>query len=109
MPGNRRGLAVLFVLLLASPAAAQTPDALQGKFAFNWHSDPDRQKCVRVGGKLLADLKSKLYRCDLKAKTNTSSGASVRTCTQVNGRREYLVFDTMRACENERKEQAAAE
>jgi hypothetical protein len=47
MPGTRRCLAVL-ILLLATPAYAQTPDALQGKFAFNWYNNPDREKCVRV-------------------------------------------------------------
>ena len=64
---------------------------------------------VRVTGSLLADFKSKTYRCDLKPQTNTSSGAKVSTCTRGNGRKEYLIFDTMRACENERKEQSVAE
>ena len=111
MPGTRRGFAVLILFLLASPSHAQTLDALEGKFAFNWLSNPDRQKCARVTGPLLADFKSKNYRCDLQAKTNTSRGASVRvrTCTAVKGRKEYLIFETMRACENERKDQAVAE
>ena len=113
MPGTRRGLAVLILLLLASSAHAQTIDALEGKFAFNWHNNPDREKCVRVTGPLLADFKSANYRCDLTVRTNTSRGASVRTCTATKGRsnsrKEYLIFDTMRACENERKDQAVAE
>ena len=109
MPGTRRGLVALILLLIAAPAQAQTLDALEGKFAFNWHNNPDREKCVRVTGRLLADLRSKTWRCDLNARTNTSSGAKVRTCTAAKGRKEYLIFDTMRACENERKEQATAE
>jgi hypothetical protein len=109
MPRTRRGLAVLILLFLASAARAQTPDALEGKFAFNWHNNPDREKCVRVTGALLADFKSKNYRCEASARTNTSNGVKSRICTQARGRKEYLVFDTMRACENERKEQAAAE
>jgi hypothetical protein len=109
MPGTRRGLAVLILLLLSAPAHAQTLDALEGKFAFNWHTNPDREKCVRVTGPLLAGFKSKTYRCDPNARTNTSSGAKVRTCTATKGRKEYLIFDSMRACEDERKDQAAAE
>ena len=110
MPEMRRGLAALtLILLVAAPAHAQTPDALDGKFAFNWNSNPAREKCVRVTGPLLADFRSPNYRCDLKPRTNTSSGASVRSCTAVKGRKEFLIFETMRACENERKDQAANE
>lgn len=109
MPGTRRNLAVLIFFLFSAPAYAQTPDVLQGKFAFNWHNNPDRQKCVKVDGPLLADFKSSNYRCDLKVRTNTSSGTGVRTCTAVKGRKEYLIFATMRACESERKDQAVAE
>jgi hypothetical protein len=104
---NRCSFVVPILFLLSAPAHAD--DVLQGKFAFNWHADPAREKCVRVAGPLLADFKSKKYRCDLKAKTNTSNGASVRTCTEVRGRKEYLIFDTLRACNNEREEQASNE
>ena len=109
MPWNRGGLAVLIACLASAPAAAQNLDILQGKFAFNWHSDPGKQKCARVAGPLLADFKSAKYRCNLTAKTNTSSGAPARMCTEVKGRKEYIVFDTMKACEEERKTQADAE
>jgi len=102
---DRSGLAVMLVLLASAPAAAQTPDILNGKFAFNWHSDPAREKCRKVAGSLLVSFKSARYRCDLEAKSNSSSGATVRTCTEVKGDKEYLVFDTLRACERERKEQ----
>ena len=107
MPGTRRSLAVLILFALTAPAHAQTLDALEGKFTFNWLNHPERQKCVRVTGPLFADFRSSGYRCDLNAKTNTSSGAKVRTCTATKGRKEYLIFDTMRACEGERKDQAA--
>jgi len=109
MPRSRRGFAVLILCLVSAPAAAESRDVLQGKFAFNWHAEPSREKCVSVGGPLLADFKSTRYRCDLKAKSNTSSGASVRMCTEVKGRREYLIFDTRRACDEERKTQASNE
>jgi hypothetical protein len=107
MPKNRCNLVVLMLFLLSSPANAD--DVLQGKFAFNWHKDPAREKCVKVAGPLLADFKSKKYRCDLNPKTNSSSGATVRTCTEVRVRKEYLIFDTLRACNNEREEQASNE
>ena len=106
---NRRGFAVLVLLLVSAPVEAESLDVLHGKFAFNWHADPGRQKCIKVAEQLLADFKSSKYRCDLKVKSNTSSGASVRTCTDTKGRKEYLIFDTMRACETERKTQESNE
>lgn len=105
MPKMQSSLAVATLFILCVPAGAQSLDILQDKFAFNWHGNPGRQKCVKVAGPLLASFKSAQYRCDLKAQSNTSSGASARTCTEVKGQREYLVFDTMRACEGERKTQ----
>lgn len=101
----RSGLAVLTLLLVSAPAVADTPEILKGKFTFNWHSEPGRQKCLKVDGPVLASFKSSKYRCDLNAKSNTASGASARTCTEVKGSKEYLIFDTMRACETERKTQ----
>lgn len=102
---GRSGLVIMLLFLASAPAAAQTPAMLEGKFTFNWHSDPAREKCRKVMGSLLASFKSAEYRCDLEAKNNSSSGATVRTCTEVKGDKEYLVFDTLRACERERKEQ----
>lgn len=110
MPGHGRGFAVLILLLLSSPAGAESLDVLRGKFAFNWRSEPSREKCIKVAGQLLADFTSKGYRCDLKVITNTSSGAPARTCTQVRGgRKQYLIFETFRACDGERKDQASNE
>ena len=106
---NRCGFAVLVLFLLSAPADADRLDVLQGKFAFNWHAEPSREKCIKVAGPLLADFKSTRYRCDLNAKSNTSTGASARICTGVKGRKEYLIFDTLRACESERKTQATNE
>jgi len=99
-----------FILLLASvPADAGTLDVLQGKFGFNWNANPAREKCVKIEGPLLATFETK-YKCDLEAKSNTSSGASARTCTEnKKDGKEYLIFDTLRACNGERKDQAANE
>jgi hypothetical protein len=105
MSKNQVGLALL-LLLVCAPAHADTLDVLQGKFAFNWHAEPAREKCLKVAGPLLADFKSAKYRCDLEVKTNTSSGANVRTCTAAKGK-EFLIFDTQRACDEERKTQAS--
>jgi hypothetical protein len=109
MPRNRRGFAVLTLFLVSTPADADRLDVLQGKFAFNWSANLGRQKCVSVAGPLLADFKSTRYRCDLKVISNTSTGASARVCTEVKGRKEYLIFDTLRACESERKTQESNE
>jgi len=96
------------LLLTAIPANAGTLDVLQGKFGFNWHTNPAREKCVKIEGPLLANFEKK-YRCDLDAKSNTSSGASARTCTEIKGKKEYLIFDTLRVCDGERKDQASNE
>ena len=109
MHRNRCGFAVFILFLLSAPANADTLDVLQGKFAFNWHAEPSREKCVKVEGPLLASFKSTRYRCDLKVISNTSTGARARMCTEVKGRKEYLIFDTLRACESERKTQATNE
>ena len=109
MSTRRRACAVLVLCLASLPAAADSLDVLQGKYAFNWHAEPSHEKCLKVAGKLLADFKSSRYRCVLKVVTNTSTGAPARTCTEVKDRKEYLIFDTLRACEDERKTQASNE
>ena len=109
MPRNRRALAVLIFCLVSMPAAADSLDVLQGKYAFNWRAEPSREKCLKVAGKLLTDFKSNRYRCELTAVTNTSTGAPARVCTEVKDGKEYLIFDTLRACDEERKTQASNE
>ena len=108
MSMSRLALVLLLPFLLAAPANAQTIDDLKGKFGFNWATNPSREKCVKVEGKLLADFKSANYKCDLTVITNTASGAPARVCTLVKGKKkEYLIFDTQRACNEERKTQAS--
>lgn len=109
MPKNRFGRVGLVLFLVTAPAAAGGLDTLQGKFAFNLNAEPGGQKCVKVDGKLLADFKTAKYRCDLNARSNTSTGASARTCTGAKDGKEYLIFDTLKACEEERKTQASNE
>ena len=106
MPRNRRGFAVLILCLVSAPAGAESLDVLKGKFAFNWFAELSREKCVKVAGKLLADFKSARYRCELKPVTNTAACAPARICTAVKGGKEYMIFDTRRACEEERKTQS---
>jgi hypothetical protein len=109
MPTNHCGLTVLILFIFTAPADAGKLDVLEGKFAFNWAAEPSHEKCVRVAGQLLADFNSTKYRCDLNVKSNSSTGASFRTCTEVNGRKEYMIFGTLRACESERRTQASNE
>ncbi len=115
MPNNRYSFAALVLVSLCAPAHADSLDILQGKFAFNWRSEPDREKCVKVEGALLASFKSAKYKCDLKVISNTSSGEKARTCTaakdgkETKDGKEYLIFDTKRSCEKERKDQASNE
>jgi len=106
---TRYGFAVVAVILLSPPAGAAPLDVLQGKFAFNWFANLSREKCVKVDGPFLADFKSARYRCKLNPVSNTSSGARARVCTSANGRKEYLIFETLRACAGERKTQESNE
>ena len=101
--------AALILLLVTASAQAGGIDVLRGKFAFNWLNDPAKAKCIKVDGKLLSDFKSARYHCDLKANTNSSSGASSRTCTQIPRNKEYLIFDTKHDCDEERDTQASNE
>jgi hypothetical protein len=98
-----------FVLALAAPARSDGLEALKGKFAFDWHSDPAKAKCVKVDDALLSDFKSSKYKCDLKPKSDTSAGVATQTCTQVKGGKEYLIFARQKDCDDERETQAANE
>lgn len=101
---------VLTVLVLNSPAAgAASIDTLKGKFAFLWTSDPSKVKCIAVDDELLAKFKSKQWRCDLTGTNATSAGAKARSCRKASTEDEYLIFDTRKACEEERQTQEAAE
>jgi hypothetical protein len=107
---TRRSLALLALFsALAAPAHGDGLDALKGKFGFDWHNDPAKAKCVKVDGALLADFKSSNYKCDLKPRTDTSSGAAAQVCTQVKGGKEYLIFATQKDCNDERETQASNE
>jgi hypothetical protein len=109
MAWTRLGLCAVAVLVIPALAQAAAIDVLEGKFAFNWHAEPGRQKCVKVTGALMSDFKSAKYRCDLTLKHDSESPSGNRTCTAARGDQEYLIFDTLAACEDERKGQAAAE
>lgn len=103
-------LATLALLAISVPASAQDLGILQGKYGFNWRSNPDREKCVKIDGKLFDELKSSKYKCDLKEISNTSSGEKARVCSQGEKTgKEYLIFATFRSCEKERKDQASNE
>ena len=86
-------------------SAADTIDSLTGKFAFNWFTEPANTKCAAVSADLLAQFKSDAFTCDLNVVTNTASGEGARTCSKKDGEAEYLVFDSEKSCEEERKAQ----
>jgi len=99
--------AVLFCAVV--PAHAQPVDSLKGKFAFNGLNKPDREKCIKIDDRLLADFKSSKYRCDLAPTTKTESGLIPQICTERQGtkKKEYLIFESYGACDAERRGQAA--
>lgn len=90
-------------------AHAGALDVLKGKYAFDWHANPAETKCLKVAGKLLSDLTSKRFHCDMTLKTNSSSGVGLRNCSAGANGKEYLIFDTKHDCEEERQSQAANE
>jgi len=96
----------LLTCLRADPIAA-SENALRGKFAFNWFTDPDKTTCVRIGNKLMAMLSSARFHCDSNPRRDTASGAPASVCSSVDRKSEYMIFATFAACETERKTQAA--
>ena len=103
-------VAMIAVFALAAlPAPAAETDVLRGKFGFNWLTLPSKTKCARIDGKLLAEFATKRYRCNLEGVTNTASGGKAQTCRRTDNRAEYLIFDTLAACEEERKTQESNE
>lgn len=99
-------VAALLVLMSGSISRAEPADVLKGMAAFNWLSDPAKQKCTAVSDKLLMEFKSSKFRCNLKAKYDPHSKGNYRVCTSVPRKSEYLIYDSMRACESERQSQA---
>ena len=95
--------------MAASPSNAADTDVLRDKFAFNWLTLSSKTKCAKISAKLLAEFGSKRYRCNLEGVTNTASGGKAQTCRRTDDRFEYLIFDTLAACEEERKTQASNE
>jgi hypothetical protein len=108
------GLA-LFMMIFGLSASAGAPEAsslavLKGQFAFNWHSAPDKQKCIKIDDKRVAEFQ-KNYECDLTEKSESASGKPFVTCTQkaaTQGKtKEYMIFKTQALCEDERETQMA--
>ncbi len=102
----RRLIVTLFVFCPGLAVAAEL-DSLEGRYGFDWHSDPEKTRCVRVDSKLIVRFGSPSYRCDLTPFSNTASGASAVKCSKKDGNVEYLIFTTKAACETERQTQAA--
>lgn len=104
---NRVLLPTLSLLVSVAHAYAEPIDVLRGKATFNWLSDPAKQKCVIIAEQLFAELKSSRYRCELEPKYSVDFNGYYRVCTSVPRAKEYLIFDQLKVCESERKEQAA--
>jgi hypothetical protein len=100
--------AVLASGFAVAATAAGPRDGLKGRYAFANLINPDKQKCVTVSGKLLADLQSKAFSCDPEA-SNSSTGHPFVSCKRDKPERLYMIFKTRAFCEDERKQQAANE
>ena len=105
----RFGFSAVTLIFLSSSSHAGGLDVLKGKYAFNWRSVPDQTKCAKIVGPLFAEIKSQRFHCELKPKSNTSTGVPARTCSEGESGKEYLIFDSKKACEDERKTQASNE
>lgn len=93
--------------LLTTAASADQLDALAGRYAFNWLTNPSKTKCVVIDQKLLDTFKSGKFKCDLKERTNTNTGKAVVSCKGQS--KEYLIFKTKAYCNDEREAQASNE
>jgi hypothetical protein len=103
-------LLMTFALAIANPIAASSGgiDDLEGGYAFDWFKDPASTKCVEVGSELLAAFKSAEFTCDLSDHP-TSGESPAKMCSKAGGGSEYLIFDTLAHCEDERETQSVAE
>jgi hypothetical protein len=93
--------------LIAASASAAELDKLEGRYGFNWFSDPDKAVCARIDDKLIRTFGSPSYTCDLTPNTSTASFAPAVHCRRKDGRAEYLIFATRAACEKERETQVS--
>jgi hypothetical protein len=99
------GILTIPLLLAAPNIEAKAPDALAGRYAFNWKTAPLPKKCLKIEKKLLTELWSKAYACDLTEKSNSSSGEPFVRCTKKDDTAEYLIFKKADSCEKERRTQ----
>jgi Zn-dependent M16 (insulinase) family peptidase len=90
---------------LGAHAAGSSESEMRGKFAFDWHTDPNKTKCARVSDKLLSMFMSAKFNC--AQADNTASGIPAVACSAAGGSSEYLIFKTFAACEEERKTQVS--
>jgi hypothetical protein len=90
----------------AEPTTKEALAPLKGRYAFNWHKSPAKEKCVQLTDKHLKDFERN-YECNLEEQTDTASGNATVRCTHKKGAREYLVFKTKALCDEERETQAA--
>src|SRR4029077_18250401 len=99
----------VFALVILSISWAGTASAAEnefiGKFTFNWLSNPAKARCVKVDNSLAAKFASSQFHCK-PPQSNTSSGVTLRMCAKVDGTVEYMIFDALTDCENERTTQA---
>ena len=106
----RAAIATTIFALVSSaalPVIAGDIQSLQGQFAFDWHTDPEKTQCAAVDAQLLTRFKSDAFQCELNVATNTASGEPARVCTQTGGDAEYLIFETEKSCEHERLTQVS--
>jgi hypothetical protein len=93
-------------LLLAAPdIEAKEPDALAGRYTFNWKTAPLPKKCLKIESKLLTELRSKAYACDLTEKSDSSSEERIVQCTKKDDTAQYMIFKKAGSCEKERRTQ----
>lgn len=99
---------VTIPLLLAAPnIEAKEPDALAGRYTFNWKTAPIPKKCLKIDNKLLSEFRSKAYACDLTEKSDSASGEAFVQCTKTDDTAQYLIFKKAESCEKERRTQEA--
>lgn len=99
-------ISVIGVLCFCSEIACAAEASHLGKYTFNWHKSPGKQRCIKIDMKLASRLSSNEFSCR-QNEGKTEAGETVRACKRKAGGVEYLIFNTRVSCENEREAQDA--
>ena len=100
-------LAALAACLCAAAASAsEAPGKFLGKYAYK-DIDPAKQKCQLVSPALASRLEAGRFSCMTAEAPLGASGLKAIVCSDPGQKTQYLLFDSNKKCENERRNEAS--